>query len=118
LKKQNNLMTREEKLAKAIKDYPIGTKHSGISDTAKYFITETPHWSGGDICGGDIIIYSGYHKKWAEIISKPEAKTDAVEFGKIAKFIKDLTWQSSVEAKLASEEKWDELYLIFKSKVK
>ena len=112
-------MTKEEKLAKAIRDYPIGTKHRGISGVGAYFVTETPIWLGCEIFGGDNgIIYSEPYDRWAEIISKPEVKTDAVEFAKIAKFIKDLTWQSSLDAKLASEEKWGELYEIFKSKRK
>ena len=63
-----------KKLDKAIRDYPIGTKHRGISGIDEYFVTETPIWLGCEIFGGDGIIYSEPYDRWAKIVSKPEVK--------------------------------------------
>lgn len=64
--------SKEELLAKAIKEYPIGTFHKGVSGS-KYAVTRTPHFAGDNIYGGESgCIYHSFSNGWATIISKPE----------------------------------------------
>lgn len=67
-------MTPEELLEKAIREYPIGTIHGGVSGTGNFKVTKTPYWLWGNIYGAEVgAIYAGESKHWAKIISKPES---------------------------------------------
>lgn len=70
-------MTREEILEKAIREYPIGTIHTGAAGYQKFKVDRIPYYSNefihSSIFGGGMgCIYNTGTKHWAKIISKPE----------------------------------------------
>lgn len=79
----NQSMSKEELLAKAKRDYPVGTKFKSAYDTL-YITTCKGNYEvdfNGDVMDRtNMTIYRKATDNWAEIISKPEVKEEVKSF--------------------------------------